>query len=249
MKGFKIHHLVKVLFFLFHLEKIFGWCKYIFLWTAYMTDISRFARRYKGHSYNDFLNFKRNYNKRYLLYTHLIDAFELKRKSVVYLEFGVSKGHSLRYWSSQLKHPGSCFNGFDTFQGLPEAWGMYKIGDMKAAEKELEIDDQRVMLVKGLFQKSLPNTILSIDFSGFEHKVIHLDADLYSSTLFTLATLFPILKPGDILIFDEFNVPLHEFKAFDDFCKAWYADFEFAGAVNNYFQAAFVYRGQKLPTL
>src|SRR5690349_19329637 len=41
---------------------------------------------------------------------------------VSYLEFGVLKGATLRYWSGLLKHPDSFLHGFDSFEGLPENW-------------------------------------------------------------------------------------------------------------------------------
>jgi hypothetical protein len=68
--------------------------------------------------------------------------------------------------------------------------------------------------------------------------VIHLDADLYSATLFVLTQLYSKLKPGDIIFFDEFNVPMSEFKAWEDFVSAFYVEYEVLGAVNNYFQLA-----------
>jgi hypothetical protein len=68
--------------------------------------------------------------------------------------------------------------------------------------------------------------------------VIHLDADLYSATLFVLSQLYAKLKPGDIILFDEFNVPMSEFRAFEDFASSFYVDYEVIGAVNNYFQLA-----------
>jgi hypothetical protein len=46
------------------------------------------------------------------------------------------------------------------------------------------------------------------------------------------------LKSGDIIFFDEFNVPLSEFKAWEDFASAFYIEYEVLGAVNNYFQLA-----------
>ena len=51
--------------------------------------------------------------------------------------------------------------------------------------------------------------------------MIHLDADLYGSTLFTMLHLMPRLNPGDILIFDEFCSYMHEYRAFEDAITAF----------------------------
>jgi hypothetical protein len=51
--------------------------------------------------------------------------------------------------------------------------------------------------------------------------------------------LAPYINIGDILIFDEFAVPTHEFKAFLDFKQSFYFDFELIYAGNNYLQSAF----------
>lgn len=56
--------------------------------------------------------------------------------------------------------------------------------------------------------------------------VVHLDADLYSSTLFILIHVLPRLKKGDILIFDQFGDCLHEFKAFIDATTAYPSRFQ-----------------------
>src|SRR5579871_2181831 len=55
------------------------------------------------------------------------DLFEdLARKvgsrRVLYLEFGVAQGASLRQWSQLLTNPASHLDGFDTFEGLPFDW-------------------------------------------------------------------------------------------------------------------------------
>jgi len=65
-----------------------------------------------------------------------------------------------------------------------------------------------------------------------------MDADLYTSTLFVLTSLSHILEKGDILIFDEFNVPMHEFKAFSEWTASYYIKYEVIGAVNNFYQVA-----------
>ena len=65
-----------------------------------------------------------------------------------------------------------------------------------------------------------------------------MDADLYSSTLFVLSNLIPYLRKDDILIFDEFGVPTHEFRAFTDVVSSYSLKFEVLGAINNYLQVA-----------
>ena len=42
-------------------------------------------------------------------------------------------------------------------------------------------------------------------------------------------------KSGDIILFDEFNVPNHEYSVFKIFNESFYIDFELIGAVNNYY--------------
>ena len=66
-----------------------------------------------------------------------------------------------------------------------------------------------------------------------------MDADLYSATLYTLTSLAPVLKKGDIIFFDEFAVATHEFKAFHDFVQSYYINFELIAAANNYYFTAF----------
>ncbi len=70
-------------------------------------------------------------------------------------------------------------------------------------------------------------------------KVIHMDADLYSSSLFVLSALAPYLRKGDLVFFDEFNVPNHEFAAWYDFTRSFYVEYEVLGAVNNFYQTCF----------
>jgi hypothetical protein len=65
-------------------------------------------------------------------------------------------------------------------------------------------------------------------------KLIHLDADLFSATLFSLSQLYRFLNEGDILLFDEFAVPKHEFMAFKIFMESFYVNYEVIGAANNY---------------
>ena len=154
-----------------------------------------------------------------------------------YLEFGVGRGNSLRWWSENNINPKSVFWGFDTYEGLPEKYGTYNVGTFSLQGNFPDISDIRIQFIKGLFQDTLLNTIPKIDFE--KKIIIHIDGDLYSSALFSLSILYPYLKKGDLIIFDEFVVPLHEFRAFDDFLKSFYLKLEPIGAINNYLQIIF----------
>ena len=54
-----------------------------------------------------------------------------------------------------------------------------------------------------------------------------MDEDLYSSTLFVLTKLIPFLEKDDVIIFDEFGVPTHEFRAFSDIVSSYNLRYEF----------------------
>jgi O-methyltransferase len=187
---------------------------------------------------NDFYLFKRNYAKRFQLYEYLVEELKLGHEAFDYFEFGVYGGSSFQWWLKVCSHPESRFFGFDTFEGLPENWGTFKKGAMSAQIPDY--NDTRALFFKGLFQDSLPGFLSSTDLNTGKRKVFHLDADLFSSTLFTLTSIAPYLNKGDILLFDEFNVPNHEFFAFSMFVESYYIKTKLIGAVNNYLQVAFI---------
>jgi len=66
-----------------------------------------------------------------------------------------------------------------------------------------------------------------------------LDADLYSATLYVLTTMAAYLKKDDIIFFDEFAVPKHEFRAFHEFTQTFPGELQLIGAANNYYFSAF----------
>lgn len=135
-----------------------------------------------------------------------------------YLEFGVFDGTSMRRWAGLLRHAESTLDGFDSFEGLPEDWGFATHKEVfDVGGKIPQIDDARVRFHKGWFQDTLPVHLAK--FAPCDCLVVHLDADLYSSTIYVLRALRPFLKAGTILIFDEFFDREHELKAFDEFLR------------------------------
>jgi hypothetical protein len=175
-----------------------------------------------------------DYSKRHLLYAYVNDRI-LADVPVDYLEFGVAQGDSLRRWININQHPQSRFFGFDTFEGLPEAWFDNKVGAFSNNGAFPSINDSRITYHKGLFQKTLRPFLSS--YRQQNRMVIHLDADLHSATLYTLMNLDPYIKPGTILIFDEF-IAEHEFAAFYQWSTSCYRDWKIVAARNDYLKLA-----------
>jgi O-methyltransferase len=188
---------------------------------------------------NDFYSWKRDYPKRYKLFDTVAAVYHLDKKELLYLEFGVASGSSFFWWMKKNTHPDSAFRGFDSFEGLPEDWGGFKKGAMSF--NQVESNDGRAEFVRGIFQESL-NPFIESNRNLLQNKpkIIHLDADLFSSTIFVLSQLYPFLKPGDLIFFDEFNVANHEFLAFKIFTESFYVKLRPVGAVNNFYQTAFI---------
>ena len=176
------------------------------------------------------------YKNRLNLFQYVIDSQNLSDTPVDYLEFGVHAAKSFKWWLGNLNHEQCRFYGFDTFTGLPEAWGPFPKGHFGGVEVP-KLDDNRCEFKVGLFQQTLIPFLQS--YSSNKRKIIHIDADLYSSTLYVLTLITPYLNSEDIILFDEFNVPVHEIKAFMEWTESFYIKYEVLGEVNNYFQVAF----------
>ncbi|MES2776899.1 MAG: TylF/MycF/NovP-related O-methyltransferase [Bacteroidota bacterium] len=206
-------------------------------WLAYISDEGVWIRKMKNNKFvmNDYYTGSYDYDKRFELYNAIIASEKINEGVINYFEFGVAHGKSFQWWIKQNMHPDSRFYGFDTFEGLPEAFGKWKIGEMNPEGNFPVIEnDTRFKFYKGLFQDTLLPSLVDYKAST-KRKVILLDADLFTATLFVLTQLYPYLQVGDIIIFDEFNVPLHEYMAFKIFVDSFYIDYEVLGAVNNYY--------------
>ncbi|SNR29068.1 Methyltransferase domain-containing protein [Haloechinothrix alba] len=130
------------------------------------------------------------------------------------LEFGVATGTTLRQ-IAEARGDGRVY-GFDSFEGLPEAW-LPGIAEGTFAMDEPP-DVPGAELVVGLFDDTLPGFLTehpgSIDF-------VHIDSDLFSAAATVLEQLEPRLGPGSVIVFDEFfNYPgwqRHEYRAWREF--------------------------------
>ncbi|MGH3907763.1 MAG: class I SAM-dependent methyltransferase, partial [Pseudonocardiaceae bacterium] len=130
------------------------------------------------------------------------------------LEFGVYSGGTLRV-IADARADRQVF-GFDSFRGLPEDWRAGLPAGTFAVEQLPEVPGAE--LVVGLFDDTLADFLANhpgtMDF-------LHLDADLYSSTITVLDQVGPRLQPGSVIVFDEyFNYPgweQHEHRAWQEY--------------------------------
>ena len=144
-----------------------------------------------------------------------------------YLEFGVFKGRLFAGGLRPTTARNRKFYGFDTFEGLPgivayERQLLPPAGHFSTQGLTPNIEDNRVRWVKGMFQDTLEG--FAAAYQPRSRRILHLDADLYSSTLYTLAVMSRFLTPGTVLIFDEFDSVSGEFKAFCDYLASFSAN-------------------------
>ncbi|MEO8403706.1 MAG: class I SAM-dependent methyltransferase [Chitinophagaceae bacterium] len=199
---------------------------------VYMSKLSKWRKSTPVTGYNDWYQGNWDYNRRINLYEAVAKQEGLSDTAIDYFEFGVCGGLSFKWWLEHNSNANSKFYGFDTFEGLPEAFGPFAKGSMAVALESLNIHDPRATFYKGLFQDTLIPFLEQ--YKNGPKKLIHMDADIFSATIFSLSQLYRVLNDGDIILFDEFAVPKHEFMAFKIFTESFYVNYEVIGAANNY---------------
>lgn len=148
----------------------------------------------------------------------LLRALEQAPTDGLTLECGVYFGRSLRLIAAGTNGP---VHGFDSFDGLPEAWSERESAGAYSTGGRLPRVAANVTLHRGWFEDTLP------PFFG-EHagpiRLLHVDCDLYSSTRTVLAHADPRLVPGRIVVFDDLlgypGYAAHELRAFEEFAAS-----------------------------
>jgi len=140
------------------------------------------------------------------------------------MEFGVRFGTSIRHLSTLA---GQDVHGFDSFQGLPEAWHNNPKGAYTTHGILPEVPEN-VHLHVGLFEETLPSFLK-------EHtdpiRFVNVDCDLYSSTTTVFDLLGDRIVSGTVIVFDEYFVNPNwredEFKAFQEAVEkfSWQYDY------------------------
>jgi hypothetical protein len=147
--------------------------------------------------------------------------FALSRAPVtgLVMEFGVEKGASLRHLGSLTQRT---VHGFDSFEGLPGDWsGTKEAAGAFSLRGRLPKVPANARLHVGWFDATLPAYLTE---TAENCALIHIDCDIYTSTVTIFNALKDRIKPGTVVVFDEyFNYPGwrgHEYKAFQEFIAA-----------------------------
>lgn len=149
---------------------------------------------------------------------------EVKQQGL-YLEFGVGRGKSMRWIASEVA---GTVHGFDSFEGIQEHWNGNPIGAF--AQRKMPKVPDNVEFHIGYFNATLPGFLASHnDPIAF----LHVDCDLYSSTVTLFELLGDRLQTGSIILFDEYynfhRWQQHEFKAFQEFVVTSGLKYEYIG--------------------
>jgi hypothetical protein len=154
------------------------------------------------------------------------DAFDVlsyalasTRVDGLHLEFGVRTGSTINHIARRRRS--STIWGFDSFQGLPEAWTGYTLAAGAFREQDVPDVEPNVELVIGWFDDTLPEFLTA---HAGDVAFVHVDSDIYSSAKTILDHVGPRLRVGSVIVFNEyFNYPnwkQHEFRAWREFCAA-----------------------------
>ena len=146
------------------------------------------------------------------------------REPGLFLEFGVARGKSMRWIARATDRT---VHGFDSFEGLPEHWNGNRIGTFSRKGRPPRVPDNVTFHI-GLFDDTLGPFLAS---HPQDVAFLHVDCDLYSSTKTVFGALGPRLRPGAIVLFDEYyNFPNwreDEFRAFQEFITDSGAEYEY----------------------
>jgi methyltransferase family protein len=164
-------------------------------------------------------------SSRFDLLTNVLKMADIGAHKLV-CEFGVHSGKSINYIASRTE---CTVYGFDSFNGLPERW---RDGFRKGLFKRSSLPKvlPNVQLIQGLFNETLPAFLQRHDG---EISFLHIDCVLYSSTRTVLDLLRDRIRPGCVIVFDEyFNYPgweEGEYKAFHEFLVQTALKYEYIG--------------------
>lgn len=149
------------------------------------------------------------------------------------VELGVYSGTTIKQIVSKFNGE---VHGFDSFEGLPERWDR---NDMTFDKGHFDVKGnipivEGATLHKGWFSDTLPPFVASL---SKKISLLHVDCDLYSSTIDSFRILGPHLSRNCVIVFDELldypNYEQGELKALYEYAFANNTKFDWIGKYGN----------------
>jgi hypothetical protein len=178
----------------------------------------------------------------YKVLNYLFENNLVPQDDDLWLEFGTYDGRSINKIS---RYTEKTIYGFDSFEGLPEPWvgridenGEFHhhkgVFDLGGGHDNFTLDRffvyPNVKLIKGWFKDTLP---VFMEENDRPISFIHVDCDIYSSTVDVFKYTHKNIKNGCIIVFDEMigypNFEEHEWKAWWEFVENKNITFEWIG--------------------
>ncbi len=177
--------------------------------------IYKITKRFKEKNFT--FNVKVKSVARILYFKSMFNKISKIEEEIVECGIGKSRTFQILAILLQLSGRDSKLYGFDSFEGFPEptkedasvrkpkAGEWKKINEKQVIKtlKSVDIQDQfinsHIKLVKGFFNDTLPKQNIK------EIALLHLDVDLYGSYKTCLEQLYPKVKQGGVVMFDEYN--------------------------------------------
>ena len=135
-------------------------------------------------------------------------------------EFGCNKGAS--FIPLCARFPDQKVFGFDGFDGLPgDKWegNLVHKGAFKHEGKCPFVIPKNGVITEGWFNDTLP----AFDFGHGTAAFLHIDCDVYSSTVTILKEMEPYIAKGTVIVFDDYcnhtNWRQGEWKAWQEYCR------------------------------
>jgi len=162
------------------------------------------------------------YSDEHLKFVHILECINYLKVAgyknslpQVYFEFGCHSGRTFSAAVNAANYIGldeAQFFAFDSFQGLPDTKksedGIFQEGEYSTGIKEFKkiikkntgliLDDKNI--TEGFYSDSLSESLQeTLPQAG----IVHIDVDLYTSTVEVLKFIKPLIVKGSVLIFDD----------------------------------------------
>jgi len=176
---------------------------------------ARFNQRLAMADFGSPASQKTRYSTRTQLWTRAVLPYlNTLNSPVAVLEFGVASGLATRTWLNSFDRF-SCWHGFDTFEGLPEAWTRGGVPVMSEGVFSPVNSDAPFPVIDGYIQPTWHKGLIANTLRGFPRPepdplFVLIDVDLLDPTVDILDWIMVNGRPGDCIYFDEAFDPFNE---------------------------------------